>query len=577
MKIVLAKTAGFCMGVRRAVEMALDAPHHYQFPIFTFGPLIHNPQVLDLLEERNIRVIDNIPESGSGTVLIRAHGVPPETKEKLSRAGFTVIDATCPRVIKVQTIISRHAKQGFSTIIIGDAEHPEVVGLLGYAGGNGHVAGTLDELNKLPTFEKAVIVAQTTQNTDFFCEVKSWAEQKFPHYKIFDTICGSTENRQAEVRQLTDDVDAFVVVGGKNSGNTQRLASIAGETGKPAFHIESESELDVAALSKATRIGLTAGASTPNWIIKRVYRALETLPVSRVKSISTHFYNFQRYLLLTNIYAALGAGCLCYAASKLQGLPNSFPDILIAMLYVLVMHIMNNLTGNKADHYNDPDRAVFYASHKIILTMLAGLSALICLTIAYYRGFLSFIVILAMGIMGLSYNLSLIPKLFSMGKYFRIRDIPGSKTILIAMAWGIVTSVYPILTVWGRLEISTFFVFLWTTSLVFVRTAFSDILDMQGDRIVGKETVPILVGEKKAMASLKIILLTIILLFVILSTFQVIPNLGIWLTLCPAFMLLTFLVYEKDIMIPGFRQEFLIESHFILAGILTYLWIICRR
>ena len=577
MKIVLAKTAGFCMGVRRAVEMALDAPHHYQFPIFTFGPLIHNPQVLDLLKERNIRVIDKIPEFGSGTVLIRAHGVPPETKESLSRAGFTVIDATCPRVIKVQTIIRKHAKQGYSTIIIGDKEHPEVVGLLGYAGGKGHVAGSFDELDKLPTFENAVIVAQTTQNTDFFNEVKSWAQEKFPHYKIFDTICGSTENRQAEVRRLTDEVEAFVVVGGRESGNTQRLASIAGETGKPSFHIESESELDVAELSKAKRIGLTAGASTPNWIIKRVYRALETLPTSRVKSISAHFFNLQRSLLLTNTYAALGAGCLCYAASKLQGLPNSFPDILISVLYILVMHIMNNLTGNKADSYNDPDRATFYKSHKTELTFLAGFSAFTCLIIAYYRGLLSFVVILAMGIMGLSYNLKLIPKPFSMGKYFGIRDIPGSKTILIAIAWGIVTSVYPIITVWGRLELSTLFAFLWTTSIVFVRTAFSDILDMQGDRIVGKETIPILIGEKKAMASLKFILLAIILLFAASGIVQAIPTLGVWLISCPVLMLSTLLVYEKGIIIPGIRLEFLIESHFILAGTLTYLWICCFR
>ena len=124
MKIKLAKTAGFCMGVRRAVEMVLDAPNKYEGPICTFGPLIHNPQVLELLKEKGISALHDIPDQGSGTILIRAHGVPPESKERLEKAGFCIIDATCPRVIKVQTIIRKHAKQGYASIIIGDRDHP---------------------------------------------------------------------------------------------------------------------------------------------------------------------------------------------------------------------------------------------------------------------------------------------------------------------------------------------------------------------------------------------------------------------------------------------------------------------
>ncbi len=572
MKIVLAKTAGFCMGVRRAVEMALEAPNHYQPPIFTFGPLIHNPQVMDLLEERGIRVIHEIPEKGNGTVLIRAHGVPPEIQEKLKTAGFTVIDATCPRVIKVQTIIDKHARSGSATIIIGDREHPEVAGLLGYARKNGHVAGSLEELIRLPVFRDAVIVAQTTQNTRLFEEIKAWTAQKYPHYKIFDTICGSTENRQAEIRRMAEDVDAVVVVGGKDSGNTQRLANIAKETGKPVLHIETESELDVSFLENVRKIGLTAGASTPNWIIKRVYRALETLPASKVKGIGALFFNLQRSLLLTNTYTALGAGCLCYAASKLQKIPNSYPAILISMLYILAMHIINNLTGSKADRYNEPERAAFYKTYQFPLSFLAVFSGLACLIIAFFEGVVPFLVILAMSIMGLSYNLRLIPKPFSLGKYFRIRDIPGSKTVLIAMAWGIVTSVYPVLALSGKVHLITAFAFLWTTGLVFVRTAFSDIVDMQGDRIVGKETIPILVGEKRTMDLLKFTLTGITLMFLVAGFLRLIPGLGFFLVICSVLMFILLGAYEKGYMAGGVRLEFLIESHFVLAGVLTYLW-----
>ncbi|MGA9264500.1 MAG: 4-hydroxy-3-methylbut-2-enyl diphosphate reductase, partial [Desulfobacterales bacterium] len=264
MKILIAKTSGFCMGVRRAVEMVMDTSGDQQGPIYTFGPLIHNAQVLDLLQGKGISILTEIPDRGTGTVLIRAHGVPPKTKLQLKKAGFSVIDATCPRVIKVQSIIGRHAKKGYASIIIGDKDHPEVTGLLGYAGQNGHVVGSFEELDSLPHFNQAIVVAQTTQNTQFFEAVKNWVHEKHPTYKIFDTICDSTERRQDEVKRLSTEVDAIIVVGGRNSGNTQRLAEIAGSSGKPTYHVETEEDLDTLDLKELNAlelIGITAGAS----------------------------------------------------------------------------------------------------------------------------------------------------------------------------------------------------------------------------------------------------------------------------------------------------------------------------
>ncbi len=362
MKIIVAKTAGFCMGVRRAVEMALDAPGKHPQPIYAYGPLIHNPQVLKLFEEKGISILHEIPDQGAGTVLVRAHGVPPETKQALRKAGFHVIDATCPRVIKVQTIIRMHAKQGYASIIIGDRDHPEVIGLLGYAGEMGYVVGSQSELEALPVFDQAIVVAQTTQSTRFFRDVKAWFGRKFPHYKVFDTICDSTEKRQQEAYQMARQVDALVVVGGHASGNTNRLAEIVEQTGKPAYHVETEAELDLEALGNTHSIGITAGASTPNWVTKRVFRALEAIPVQQAAGWRGLFFKLRRVLLLTNIYVALGAGCLCFTCTKLQGIRPSPLLVLIAFLYVLSMHTLNHLTGTQADRYNDPDRAAFYGA-----------------------------------------------------------------------------------------------------------------------------------------------------------------------------------------------------------------------
>jgi len=564
------------MGVRRAVEMALDAPGGHEEPIYTYGSLIHNPQVTNLLKEKGISPIDHIPEKGPGTVLIRAHGVPSKIKTELQDVGFTVIDATCPRVIKVQTIIRKHVGKGCVAIIVGNKEHPEVVGLLGYAGDNGVAVNSLEELDALPDFEKAIIVAQTTQNTRFYEEMKEWVERHHPHYRVFDTICDSTGRRQAEVKRLAENVDTIIVVGGKESGNTKRLFEIGKQTGKPTFHVESESELDIEALSSYDRIGITAGASTPNWILKRVYRKLETLSYGKAQSWFKAIFAAQRALLLTNIYVSFGAGCLCYSSTKLLGLTGNIPNILIAILYIQSMHILNNITGRKEDRYNDPDRAVFYDRNKILLSALAFIAGGVGLLTAYTMGIVPFLILFVMSLLGLSYNLRLFPGRLAGRNYYRIRDIPGSKTILIAVAWGAVTSLLPPLSklsLSGTGAASMILVFVIATLLVFARTAFFDILDMQGDRIVGKGTIPILIGEKRAMRMLKMVLLSVLFLLLFSSAIGLVSSLGYFLLICPVFLLILFSTHQRGYMQPGIRLEFLVESHFFLAGILTFLWV----
>jgi (E)-4-hydroxy-3-methyl-but-2-enyl pyrophosphate reductase len=572
MKITLAQTAGFCMGVRRAVELALDAPNQYKNPICTFGPLIHNPQVLSLLTEKGIVILSDVPDKGRGTVLIRAHGVPPETKKALKKAGFAVVDATCPRVIKVQTIIRKHAQKGYETIIVGDQNHPEVVGLCGFADHKAHVVGGMDELKALPDFKKAIIVAQTTQNVPFFNVVKKWVKQSHPHYKVFHTICDSTEKRQAEVNQMAESVEAVVVVGGKESGNTQRLAKIAAAAGKPTYHIETEAELDAAKLMPFDDIGITAGASTPNWVIKKVYRSLEMLPVRKKKSLSGHLLKLLRALLLTNLYVAFGAGLLCYACAQLMGIKAFFPYLLISVVYVLSMHMLNNLTSRDADSYNDPERAAFYLRYKPALTALAVAAGAVGLITAYPLGLLPFTLLLVMSILGLSYNLRFVPEGFRAIKYRRIRDIPGSKTILIALAWGTVTVLLPALSVFAHIGFDILIVFAWSVGMVYVRTAFFDILDMQGDRIVGKDTVPLVLGEARAYKQLQIILAILVLLLLSAGIGDMLPGLAVLLTVCPVFTLFVLRAHTRSAAFPSVRLEFLVESNFVLAGILSLLW-----
>ncbi len=563
------------MGVRKAVELALDTANKHPGPIYSFGELIHNPQATELLKEKGICVIDQMPEKGDGVLLIRAHGVPPETKANLEKAGFVVKDATCPKVIKVQQIIRRYSRQGYRTIIIGDKDHPEVVGLLGYAGGNGIVIDNIQDLETLPDFDKAIIVAQTTQNSAFYEAVKQWTAQKFPHYKVFDTICDSTEKRQHETACLADAVDAVIVVGGHHSGNTQRLVEVARSKGKPAFQIETEAELDWDALEKCHTIAITAGASTPNWIIKNVCRALETKLNTKGRSWRRFFYALQQNLLRTNIYVAIGAGCLGYAVTHLVPQPSSFAGILVAVFYVLSMHIINNLTARGSDRYNDQERAVFFKKNRFPLGVLATIAGACGLYQSFELGKVPFFIILAMSVMGLLYNIRLVPDRLTAVKIKRIKDIPGSKTILITMAWGIVTTVLPALAAgFNIFSIRNFLLFLWSITMVFVRTAFFDVLAMQGDRIVGRETIPILMGQERTMRLLKLLAGLNFALLLIASICGLFTPLGFFLILCPIFTFMVLLSHERNFIVPGINSEFLMETNFVLSGIITFLWVL---
>ncbi len=561
------------MGVRRAVELALDAPAKYQKPIYTFGPLIHNPQVLALFSEKGVRVLKNIPDKGHGTVLIRAHGVPPSTKRQLIDAGFKVIDATCPRVVKVQSIIKSRARKGYAVIIIGDQDHPEVIGLLGHAGERGQVVESLGALKALPDYEQAIIVAQTTQNLREYRQLKQWTAQHHPHYDVFDTICDSTERRQAEVRRIAGSADAVIVVGGKNSGNTQRLAEIVEHVGKPAYHIETEDELDLAELARFNTIGITAGASTPGWITKRVLRTVDQIPLRRGRGWRTLWLLLQRFLLLSNLFVALGAGSLCYAAMKVQGLSTAWPAPAVAVLYILSMHILNNLTGRAENRYNDPDREAFYRRYKIPLTGMAIAAGTIGLVAAYQMGPIPFWALLSMSLLGLSYNLRVIPKRWAPNLKIRcIRDLPGSKTILIALAWGVVTAWLPALAeAKGQWGISLA-VFIWATGIVFCRTAYFDILDMQGDRIVGKETIPILLGPARSFKMLKLLLSAMILLPIVLAGLGGLAPLAYLLAIPPFLLWAIIAAHEHGNMLPGIRMEFRVESVFIFFGFLSFIY-----
>jgi len=276
MKVRIAKASGFCFGVKRAMDLALEAAQRKsREKIFTDGPLIHNPQALKMLRKRGVVPLQEEKNNIGSTVIIRSHGVSPQRRRELDKISATVVDATCPKVKKVQSIIAKFAQRGFFVIIVGDGHHAEVQGLLGYAGKRGMVIQSEQDLTKLPLGKKLCVVAQTTQSRKNFFSLTEKIKERFPETEIFDTICEANRNRQEELKRLCPFVDAVIVVGGKESANTQRLVKIAQSKRVPTFFVESETDLDLDKLKHYKEVGVIGGASTPDWSLKRVVSKLE--------------------------------------------------------------------------------------------------------------------------------------------------------------------------------------------------------------------------------------------------------------------------------------------------------------
>lgn len=274
MEIVLAKSAGFCFGVKRATQMAFEASEEQEH-ICSLGPIIHSPQVVEKLAEKGVEVVDQVKDIPEGAVVIRSHGVAAKEMRDILDRDLTVVDATCPFVKKAQEYAARMSTEGYTVIIVGEAEHPEVQGIVSYAeSGPVHVVADASQASQISRMGRAGIVAQTTQDFDNFQQVVDVCLAKCIELRVFNTICDATAVRQNEAREIASCVEAMVVIGGFNSANTNRLAQICTLIQPKTYHVETAEEIDLEWFRTMQKIGVTAGASTPRWLIDEVIARL---------------------------------------------------------------------------------------------------------------------------------------------------------------------------------------------------------------------------------------------------------------------------------------------------------------
>lgn len=277
MKIKRARTAGFCFGVKRAVETVYKEleKNENQKTIYTYGPIIHNEEVVKDMEKKGVIVLRSeaeLEKLEKGIVIIRSHGVPEYIYNKIEEKGVVIVDATCPFVKKIHNIAKKESKEGSHIVIIGNPMHPEVEGIKGWAGENVTVIQNIEEAKAfVPKPQKKIcIVAQTTFNYNKFKELVEIISKKSYDVSVLNTICSATKERQAEAQSIAEEVDAMIVIGDKHSSNTQKLFEICQTACKDTYYIQTLDDLDLNQLGSVETVGITAGASTPNNIIEEV-------------------------------------------------------------------------------------------------------------------------------------------------------------------------------------------------------------------------------------------------------------------------------------------------------------------
>ena len=567
MKVIVAKTAGFCWGVRRAMDAVLEASTKQGAgPVQTLGPLIHNPQALELIGKRGVAVAEAPDKVANGTVVIRAHGIPIQDlrglKERAKKGELAIVNATCPEVAKVHNKIKKWSPKGYFTVILGSHGHAESVAHRSFAEHGSIIVANMDEAKALTDaqLEKVLIVSQTTFTVKDFHEISGYLRDRAKDVIVENTICEDTWTRQDEAKALAQAVDYVIVVGGKASSNTKHLAELAHHYGKPVQYVETAAELDLKAFKGSETVGVLAGASTPTWLVDEVVDTLEQLGggASRLGS-------FLRAGFGAPVLLAAGSALMTLGVHKWLGLGLTWRFPVITGAYVLGMFLLSPYLDPHGLGAKGPGRARFLLRNRSSLLTAAIASLSLALGLSASFGLVPLGVLAGATVLGALYKLPLWGH--------SLRSIPGSKDAVVALALSVVAVAMPVWHFRLPWNLRTFAALFLVGVLAFARTVVNDIRDMQNDQIVGQETLPILLGKRAAKGVLAA-LLGALLLGTLWLTFQsrhaVHPMItALILVACAAYPLLYLWLFHERFTTGRSRFQVGVELSFYMLGLLA--------
>jgi 4-hydroxy-3-methylbut-2-enyl diphosphate reductase len=562
MKIEMAQNSGFCMGVRKAVLRIVNELNSSDDKIYMYGSLIHNPQTIEVLKNRGLITDDLLDDLNNKVVAIRTHGIPVDENKRVKKNAARTINLTCSRVARVQSIIKKYSSEGYYTIIIGDKEHAEVIGLKSYASASVHVVSNSSDINKIEKAEKYIIVSQTTYERNHFNKLVDDILKKYKNIKVIDTICDSTRLRQEDVKQgIERGIDTLVVVGGKNSANTRSLAKIGLDNGIKTFHIETDNELKKDDFKGREYILVTAGTSTPGWIINNVLEKLYIFKNESRNIIIKVINHYLQILIRSNIISSIAALFMVLIAQVYAGISIDIQSGIIAALFIFVMYSVNNFLDRKFLIKSNPYKYNIYDQYGVHLIIVSIITFFLSIYLSMQVSLSLTLLLLVPYIFGLIYSTQLTKNVVKNINIDLFKKIYNTK-IVTGFGWIVAVVVIPYLekNVSWDIYLSAaiyFFLFIFTRHLIIDFAAF------QGDLILGRDTLPTWLGVKK-VAVLTYIIIAIGSLFFIAISITTGRTIFLVLLLCIIYYALLLNKIQKADYLISIKYEVVIDFNYII-------------
>lgn len=568
MKLEVALNSGFCMGVRNAILRITDDINKSEEDIYVYGPLIHNPQTLDVLDKRGLKIIDNLEDIKDKQIAVRTHGIPYDENLTIKKESSRMINLTCPRVARVQGIIKKHSNLKYFTIIVGDSNHAEVVGLKSYAKSGLHIISKLEDIDTLPKADKYILVSQTTLDKSFFNLVEENLNKKYKNITIFNTICDSTKNRQSDVLEAIErGIDTLIVVGGQNSANTTRLAQIGNEHNIKTFHIETEKELNENNFKNSKYVLITAGASTPGWIINNVLEKLYDIKYKNSGFLINRIKLFLEFIIRSNFLSAIGAFFMSLLAQKFLSNTMELNFAIISFCYIFSMYSINNYLDKDTLKASNSYKYIIYKKFGLPLLLLSLILTTFSIYLSLSYSILITVILSTFNIIGFLYSSSIFKTIVNKLNISFLKRTYNSK-IITSFGWVIVTVILPLF--WYKSSenlLAASAISLFIINHIFVRHNLLDIVAFQGDLILGRETLPIWIGPEK-VKNISIIssIITGIFFTTVIMFFEKYLFLFSLINLIYFIFLLFYLKRMKNII--SFKYELIVDFNYILVFIL---------
>ena len=557
------------MGVRNAVLKIVDELNSSDENIFVYGPLIHNPQSIEVLRKRGLITINSLDEIKDKQVAIRTHGIPLSENREIRGKAARTINLTCSRVAKVQSIIKKYSRDGYFTIIVGDRDHAEVIGLKSYAGSGVFVVSHKDDIDLIPLSEKYIVVSQTTHERAQFEDIVNAIKMSFTNVNVIDTICDSTRLRQDDVIEaIKKGIDTLVVVGGKNSANTSRLAKIGIDNGIKTFHIETDDELKTADFKNSNYVLVTAGASTPGWIINNVLEKLYTIKYSKSNVFTKTLKMYFEFLVRSNIISSIAAFIMVLIAQKFAGLQPEYKSGIIASLYIFIMYSVNNYFDRHFLVKSNSYKYSVYKNFGLLLLSLSILAFFISLYLAYTLSPLLMYTILLPYFFGIIYSAPFSKSIIKKINWKVFKKLYSSK-IITSFGWlvGVIYVPYFMQGV-GALEYTAMALFFCL--FIFLRNTIIDLVAFQGDLILGRDTLATWLGIKKTSVLVTAATVFIIIFFSIAAVYSGQINFLALLLAIGYYLVIFYKIIKTDYFI-SLKYEFIIEANYLILLILYFI------